>query len=115
MSEFNEQHESTPHQEYTLSEHNEFVQGRTDNLAKRAGRVFGTTLMGTGLTFALAGIGDFVTGGEVSRTLNQLTISTAPEILTWAAHHLAQVSQILKLTGGSAMTLTGKAIVNRLS
>ena len=116
MSENNQPSElSKPSSEYSIKDHNEFVAGRADLLARRAGRVLGLGLVGTGATFALVGIGDFITGGGVSRTLMQINPSTAPEIVSWAAQHMAQVPELIKLVGGSSMIATGTTIVNRLS
>ena len=101
-------------QEFSQGDHQAFVEKRSNSLVRRAGKILGSGLIGAGAAFALVGIGDFVTGGEVSRTLMQVNPSNAPEIVAWVARHTAQMPELIKLAGGTSMISTGAAILDRL-
>lgn len=93
--------------EYSSADHEEFVTNRTNSLLERTKRVLGTGLIVAGSILALTAIGDFMTGGEVSRFLAGISSDKAPEIISWAAQQLAQIPLILKAAGGSALIATG--------
>ena len=113
MAESHTKPEAQNRSEFTLEDHNKFIQNKSQKLSERVKNITGWTLLASGSIFALAGIGDFLTGGKVSEVLTQIGLSHLPEVATWTANHLAAMPTILKTGGGSSMIATGELLIKK--
>lgn len=107
--------EKEPPNRFGLNDHNLFVRAMSSKFARRSEEAIGWSLSAMGMTLAVTGMVDFLSGGTASEWLRNLDFSQAPElvkqIMTWSAEHLADTPFLMKLGGGSAQIKVGTLLV----
>lgn len=113
MSEADNLKEGSREEGFSLAEHQEFVNIRTNHLQHKARKILGSAFIGGGAVFALTGIADFITGNRVSEILMNTNPENTNHIITWASHHLSEMPLLLKTGGGASMITAGKILADK--
>ena len=95
---------SQPIEDLTTPEsiHDDFMDTQNKSLKQRFTNILGKAAIGMGVTFAIVGIGDFITDGKVS----ELVASTGLPL----TENLANMPQLIKLAGGSSLIAIGSSL-----